>query len=349
MNDHIPATIHTEMTAAEKKIALDESCKRLLSEKSILAWILHACVAEFKDVPVRDIAEKYIEGTPELGEVRVLPEETNDTAYTPKIQGLPTEDVSVTEHTIYYDIRFYAVAPKDGQLIKLIINIEAQNKYHNSYALITRAIYYLCRMISAQYGTEFTHSHYEDIKKVYSIWVCSRPPKERMDTISYYCIDKHDLIGSTREDRQHYDLLCAVMICLGSDPQNREENDVLRLLDVLFNKDMRTVDKKQILENDFAIPMTERFSWEVERMCNMSQGYFDDGVQVGMEKGIEKGIAKGVEIGLEIARKEGREEMEEAIRNLMQNANLSFEQAVALLGIPVQKYDTYKKMLDIKQ
>lgn len=90
MNDHIPATIHTEMTAAEKKIALDESCKRLLSEKSILAWILHACVAEFKDVPVRDIAEKYIEGTPELGEVRVLPEETNlsaDATYTPKIQG----------------------------------------------------------------------------------------------------------------------------------------------------------------------------------------------------------------------------------------------------------------------
>lgn len=64
-------------------------------------------------------------------------------------------------------------------------------------------------------------------------------------------------------------------------------------------------------------------------MCNMSQGYFDDGVQVGME----------------IARKE----MEEAIRNLMQNANLSFEQAVALLGIPVQKYDTYKKMLELPQ
>lgn len=329
MNDHMPAIIHTEMTAAEKKIALDESCKRLLSEKSILAWILHACVAEFKDVPVRDIAEKYIEGTPELGEVRVLPEETNlsaDAAYTPKIQGLPTEDVSVTEHTIYYDIRFYAVAPKDGQLIKLIINIEAQNKYHNSYALITRAIYYLCRMISAQYGTEFTHSHYEDIKKVYSIWVCSRPPKERMDTITYYCIDKHDLIGLTKEDKQHYDLLCAVMICLGSDPHSREENDVLRLLDVLFNKDMRTMDKKQILENDFAIPMTERFSWEVERMCNMSQGYFDDGVQVGEERGRGKDI-----------------------RNLMQNANLSFEQAAALLEIPVQQYDTYKKLLGLPQ
>ncbi len=55
-------------------------------------------------------------------------------------------------------------------MIRLIINIEAQNDFYPGYPLIKRGIYYCSRMISAQYGTEFKNSHYENIKKVYSIW-----------------------------------------------------------------------------------------------------------------------------------------------------------------------------------
>ena len=64
-----------------------------------------------------------------------------------------------------YDIRFFAIAPVSGELIRLIINIEAQNDFYPGYPLIKRGIYYCSRMISAQYGTEFTNSHYENIKK----------------------------------------------------------------------------------------------------------------------------------------------------------------------------------------
>ena len=72
---------------------------------------------------------------------------------------------------------FFAVAPVSGELIRLIINIEAQNDYYPGYPLIKRGLYYCSRMISAQYGTEFTGSHYEQIKKVYSIWICINPPR----------------------------------------------------------------------------------------------------------------------------------------------------------------------------
>lgn len=58
-----------------------------------------------------------------------------------------------------------ATAPKSGELIRLIINVEAQNNFYPGYPLIKRGIYYCSRMISAQYGTEFSASHYEDIKK----------------------------------------------------------------------------------------------------------------------------------------------------------------------------------------
>lgn len=83
----------------------------------------------------------------------------------------------MTEGIVTYDIRFLATAPVSGELIRLIINIEAQNDFYPGYPLIKRGIYYCSRMISAQYGTEFTKSHYEDIKKVYSIWICMNPPK----------------------------------------------------------------------------------------------------------------------------------------------------------------------------
>ena len=57
-------SLAAEIGAAELCAELDNSCKRLLSEKIILAWIMKSCLEEYKDVDVNEIAEKYIEGTP---------------------------------------------------------------------------------------------------------------------------------------------------------------------------------------------------------------------------------------------------------------------------------------------
>jgi len=56
---------------------LDASCKRILSVKGVLAWILKSCVPEFKNVDVKDVEHKYIEGEPGGGVVGVYPDETN--------------------------------------------------------------------------------------------------------------------------------------------------------------------------------------------------------------------------------------------------------------------------------
>ena len=40
----------------------DAACKRVLSEKAILARIMKACLAEYQNCPVCDIEDKYIEG-----------------------------------------------------------------------------------------------------------------------------------------------------------------------------------------------------------------------------------------------------------------------------------------------
>ena len=52
-----------ELSYAKEKVQYDTQCKRVLSQKQILAWILKRTVKEFTDLPVRRIIP-YIEGTP---------------------------------------------------------------------------------------------------------------------------------------------------------------------------------------------------------------------------------------------------------------------------------------------
>ena len=126
--------------------------------------------------------------------------------------------------------------------------------FYPGYPLIKRGIYYCSRMISAQYGTEFTNSHYENIKKVYSIWICMNPPKNRENSITRYYIAEENLVGSVKERKADYDLMAAVMICLGKEGDS--DTDLLKLLNVLLSTETGSQDKCHILEEDFHIRMT---------------------------------------------------------------------------------------------
>ncbi len=250
-------------------------------EKIILAWIMKNCLEEYRDCDVNEIAEKYIEGMPQISEVAVIPDESNHVSM---IHGAGNEDVSLTEGTVTYDIRFLAVAPVSGELIRLIINIEAKNDFYPGYPLIMRGIYYCSRMISAQYGTEFTSSRYENVKKVYSIWICMNPPKNRENSITRYYIVEENLVGNVKERKADYDLMAAVMICLG-----REEDsniDLLKLLNVLLSTEKDSEDKCQILEDDFHIKMAQTLESEVSLMCNLSKGVEEKGFEKGRQEGI---------------------------------------------------------------
>ena len=59
-------TIAKNIRVADEKACYDAACKRLLSEKIILAWIMKNCLEEYRDCDVDEIAEKYIEGIPQV-------------------------------------------------------------------------------------------------------------------------------------------------------------------------------------------------------------------------------------------------------------------------------------------
>ena len=74
--------------------------------------------------------------------------------------------------------------------------------------IVKRNLYYCCRLVSSQYGTEFTNSHYEKIKKVYSIFICMNPPNYRKSTINQYSIQEEFGIKMTQELEREVSEMC---------------------------------------------------------------------------------------------------------------------------------------------
>ena len=68
-------TLAKHITAAEKARLMIRQCKRLLANKIILAWIMKSCLEEYRECDVKEIAEKYIEGTPQIAQEPVNPDE----------------------------------------------------------------------------------------------------------------------------------------------------------------------------------------------------------------------------------------------------------------------------------
>ena len=249
-----------------------------------------------------------------------------------KVQGMGNEDISQNEGTVYYDVRFNAIAPstEEHENIRLIINAEAQNRFKLKYPLTKRAVYYGSRLISAQHGTVFTKSDYQKLRKVYSIWICVNPAKKFRNTITRYSLKPETIIGNAVEAPENYDLINIVMVCLGK-MEEWNDNNLIKFLGVLFQNELSAREKKDILERDFNIPMTEIFESEVDDMCNLSQGVAEEAMQKGIEKGIEQGrihalielVNDGV-LTIEKAAEKAGMSVEE-FRNAMKNANAQIQ------------------------
>ena len=311
-----------EVTQAKEKY--DAACKRLLSEKIILAHILKSCVAEFRDFDAAFIAENCIEGKPYVSEVPVAPDETGA-----MLLGLNTAQTSPTEGDAYFDIYFNAVVPGTGEVVQLIVNVEAQEAYYPGYPLPKRGIYYCGRMISAQCGTVFEGSEYGRLRKVYSIWVCMNPPKKWENTINCYEMKERNLVGKAHEEVENYDLITLVMIHLGSET-GENYSGVLRLLGTLFTSGATVKAKKQILQDEFDIPMTRTIEKEVS---SMGGSFFDAAIARGENRGYERGVEQGLLF---------------SAQRMVKNLGLPFEKAMSTLEVPQEQWKNYAAQMEQK-
>ena len=271
------AELKNAIKATDSKAEYDTSAKRLLGQKSILAHILVKTVDEFKGMDPKKVVDS-IEGTPHIGTVPVEPGLTNAVSEKngERLVGFNTENGEVNEGLIRFDIVFY-VRMKDG-LSQIIINVEAQKDEPNGYEILNRAIFYVSRLISSQKERDFENSSYDDIKRVYSIWICMNMKE---NTMSYVHLTKEDLIGSY-EWKGNLDLLNIIMIGLAKKlPEHDETYELHRLLGALLSQDLTVDEKLNIIGNEYDIPIEENFRKDVSVMCNLSQGIEEKGIAIG--------------------------------------------------------------------
>ena len=279
----------------EGRALYDEAAKRLLSQKTVLAYILKECLMEYQDYTPEEIADRFIEGDPQVGEAAVhADEEISEWEKPERILGLNTEDPTVTEGMVRYDIRFKALLPKDPERLYLILNIEAQNEQQTWYPLLKRAVYYGSRLISSQYGTVFSGMDYGAVKKVYSIWICTKSAKKYRNSMNRYEMVEECLVGENRSDPENYRLMNLILLHVGEYDEGTHEG-ILGFLEVLLSGKLQAEEKRQILQERYHIAMTKKMSEEVTQMCNLSWGIYQDGVEDGVEQGIEQ---KGKEVAL---------------------------------------------------
>ena len=62
-------TISQSIQADSNMAKYDAACKCMLAEKIVLAWIMKSCMEEYADCRIQEIADNYILGVPQIGEV----------------------------------------------------------------------------------------------------------------------------------------------------------------------------------------------------------------------------------------------------------------------------------------
>lgn len=170
-------------------------------------------------------------------------------------------------------------------------------KFNPGYDLVTRGVFYCARMLSAQYGTEFTAQDYDGLKKVYSIWLCMDVPRTAEYTITGFRMGKEAVHGAYTA-RARYDLLEVVLLCLGAPERESQGLPVHRLLNVLLSAQLSPKEKKRIIREEFGIATTVKLEGGIERMCNLSEGVELRGYRRGRQEGAVSALVFLVRDGL---------------------------------------------------
>ena len=272
------STLIGNVASAQEQVQYDGYAKGILSNRYILAWNMKETVEEFAELPIEQIAIECIGS-----------DEYEDKAPCENIMGDNNENMIPGEGKVIYDVRFHAyTTPATGRK-KILFDVEAQKQFRPGYEIVTRGIYYGSWMISTQGNIEFAGTNFDEIKKVYSIWICMNAPDKIGSAISKFMMTKADIKEGLPDIPGSYDKIAVIQIALGRKiPEDK--GSVSRLLSVIFSEKMPVNEKEMILAEEYGFKMNNYQREELRTMCNLGEGIFERGMEQGMERGIEQGI-----------------------------------------------------------
>lgn len=252
----LPNDLARDILFSENNAKMDVHAKAILANKQVIALILKYTTDEFKDYDL-DTIENCIEDV-SVNSAPWKPGETNA-----KITGLPQEVTIPYEGKTVYDLRFNAAVPgtEERKAYQVMINIEVeQDEDGNTYITVSRGVLYCARMLSSQVGSNVTNSHYENLQKVFSIWLCFNASEVKAHTIVRYHIVPEDILGHY-PDKKGYDLIEVIVIHLPKDSLIEKTaykaNQLTGALSVLFSSTMDPYEKIEVLEKTYKMKLSE--------------------------------------------------------------------------------------------
>ena len=287
----------------------DEGFKSIFAYKVMLAITLKSLIPEYADSSLEDIRDKYIQGDLETHE------------HSDKIN---TSGPGVEEGHVRYDVKFDALLPNaTDKHMKVIINIEGQkNTSSLPYRIVTRGIYYACNMVASEYGDYFKNSHYENLEKVYSIWISMSPNEKEKGSIIRYRMSEENSFNDFREKKENYDKLEVVLFNLGPIDDNSNinynEEKIMKTLTEIFSGHSNNNDAITLMEKEYQTEFPESMKKEMVNVCNWNE--------VFEERGMIKGRQEGAE----------QNKIDNALR-LIANGKLSLEDIASCVDLPLEK------------
>lgn len=190
---------------------------------------------------------------------------------------------------------FTTRVPNSNSEIDMYINIEAQNYYYPGYDLGNRAECYTSSLLMRQLNTLPSENKYDNLKKMYSIWICTSPPKKLKNKIILYKFHGEELtsLDCSKENKIYSNSLQNIIMIYLSNvyKEDKDKNNIINLLSLLFGE--LNFNKKEIinhLKNDYDIITLNK---EAIDMCSLGEGI----ERRALDKGMQQGMQQGIQIG----------------------------------------------------
>lgn len=158
------------------------------------------------------------------------------------------------------------------------------------YKILNRAIFYVSRLISSQKERDFVNTNYDDIKQVFSIWICMNM---YYNSLSHIHLTKDEMLKPCNW-KGNLDLLNIVLIGITNEiPEHDEKYEMHRLIGALLSSELKEQEKLDIIEHEYNIPISQEFREDVRIMCNLSTGIEEKATEKISEKFILNMYKKG--------------------------------------------------------
>ena len=216
----------------------DTEFKTLFKYKSVAAMLLKYAVPDFEKYTLQEIADSILDIRPRNpasdaeryhSEIDLLNEESGDSGG------------KLIRMDLVFAMQFKLKLPDSGQIVYVNVTIDFEMQKHKptEYKIVRRGIYYGASLLR---DTLTSAEKYENIHKVYSVWLCNFEFLEQPESEhSGRYVHKYNILRNYYENSKYIyeqdsdaDLIEVIFIELTKLAEHMQD-DLAKFLDVVFN------------------------------------------------------------------------------------------------------------------